>query len=77
VGQKGLTDALVGEVNEGLDAAELIKVKFVDYKEKSTKTALAEDIARRTGSHLAGLIGHVAIYYRENRDPEKRNIRIP
>ena len=77
VGQKGLTDALVTEVNEGLEAAELIKVKFVDYKEKSTKTALAEEIARRTDSHLAGLIGHVAIYYREHRDPEKRNIKIP
>jgi RNA-binding protein len=77
VGQKGLTDALVSEVNQGLDAAELIKVKFVDNKEKETKTALAQDIAQRTESHLAGLIGHVAIYYREHRDPEKRTIRIP
>jgi len=77
VGQKGLTDALVSEVNQGLDAAELIKVKFVDNKEKETKTALAQEIAQRTQSHLAGLIGHVAIYYREHRDPEKRTIRIP
>ena len=61
----------------GLMRAELIKVKFVDFKEKSTKTALAEDIAQRTGAHLAGLIGHVAIYYREHKNPEKRNIRLP
>ena len=77
VGQKGVTDALVKEINEGLDAAELIKVKFVDNKEKNAKTALAREIAQRTGSHLAGLIGHVAIYYRKHRDPEKRQIRIP
>ncbi len=77
VGQKGLTDALVSEINQGLDAAELIKVKFVDNKEKETKTALAQEIAQRTQSHLAGLIGHVAIYYREHREPEKRTIRIP
>jgi len=77
VGQKGLTDALVSEVNQGLDAAELIKVKFVDNKEKETKTALAQEIAQRTQSHLAGLIGHVAIYYREHRESEKRTIRIP
>ena len=77
VGQKGLTDALVSEVNQGLDAAELIKVKFVDNKEKETKTALAQEIAQRTQSHLAGLIGHVAIYYREHRETEKRTIKIP
>lgn len=72
-----MTDALISEVNQGLDAAELIKVKFVDNKEKETKTALAREIARRTQSHLAGLIGHVAIYYREHREPEKRTITIP
>ena len=77
VGQKGLTDALVSEVNQGLDAAELIKVKFVDNKEKETKTALAQEIAQRTQSHLAGLIGHVAIYYREHRESEKRVIKLP
>lgn len=77
VGQKGLTDALVSEVNQGLDAAELIKVKFVDNKEKETKTALAQEIAQRTQSHLAGLIGHVAIYYREHRESEKRIIKLP
>lgn len=77
VGQKGLTDALITEVNQGLDAAELIKVKFVDNKEKEIKTALARDIAQITHSHLAGLIGHVAIYYREHREPEKRIIKIP
>ncbi|MEA1968206.1 MAG: YhbY family RNA-binding protein [Thermodesulfobacteriota bacterium] len=77
VGQKGLTDALVNEVNQGLDASELIKVKFVDYKEKGVKTALAIEIAEATKSHLAGLIGHIAIYYREHKDFEKRVITIP
>jgi len=77
VGQKGLTDALVNEVNIGLDASELIKVKFVDYKEKSVKNALALEIAEASKSHLAGLIGHIAIYYREHEDPEKREITIP
>lgn len=77
VGQKGLTQALITEVNEALDAAELIKVKFVDFKEKKVKTGLSQDIAKQTGSHLAGLIGHVAIYYRQQKDPDKRKIMIP
>lgn len=77
VGQKGVTDALVNEINEALDASELIKVKFVDYKEKTVKTSLAQEIEAATASHLAGLIGHVAIYYREHKNPEKRVIKIP
>ncbi|MFH1155129.1 MAG: YhbY family RNA-binding protein [Pseudomonadota bacterium] len=77
VGQKGLTAALIQEVNQGLDASELIKVRFIDYKEKPVKSSLAQEIASSTGAHLAGLIGHVAIYYRQHSDPEKRGIQLP
>jgi RNA-binding protein len=74
VGQKGITPALLQEVNQALEASELIKVRFIDYKEKAVKSALAAEIGEGTGSHLAGLIGHVAIYYREHTDPLKRRI---
>ena len=77
VGQKGLTRGVIREVDIALDAGELIKVKFVDYKEKKVKTALALEIAKASRSHLAGLIGHVAIYYRRHKDPEKRKITLP
>ncbi|MBF0303223.1 MAG: YhbY family RNA-binding protein [Desulfamplus sp.] len=77
VGQKGVTTALIDEVNEGLDTNELIKVKFVDFKEKDIKKSLAIEIADQTKACLAGLIGHVAIYYRENKDVKKRKITIP
>lgn len=77
VGQKGVTTALINEVNEGLDANELIKVKFVDFKEKNIKETLAMEIAAGTGAYLTGLIGHVAIYYRENKNAEKCQIVMP
>ena len=77
VGQKGVTPSLIEEINGGLDASELIKVKFVDFKEKKIKMALAVEIAEKTQSHLAGLIGHVAIYYRQQIDVDKRRIIIP
>lgn len=77
VGQKGVTTALINEINEGLEANELIKIKFVDFKEKKIKAELAMEIAERSDSCLTGLIGHVAIYYRENRDVNKRNIVLP
>jgi len=74
VGKQGVTDALVAAVDEALDDHELIKVKFVDCKTR--RKELAPEIAQRTRAHLAGLIGNVAILYREQRDPEKRQIML-
>ena len=77
VGQKGITDALIGEIDQALKASELIKVKFNDFKEKEQKNALINEIAKTTQSHIAGMIGHVAILYRQNSDVEKQHIRLP
>ena len=77
IGQKGLTDALIRSTEEALDSHELIKIKFIDYKEKNQKNEIASALESRTGSHLAGMIGHIAILYRQHRDPDKRKIIIP
>ena len=77
IGQKGVTPALLEEIEQALDASELIKVKFVDFKEKDQKTELLENIVSSTRSHLAGMVGHVAILYRQNADVEKRSIKLP
>jgi len=76
VGQKGITDALIGEIDQALEASELIKVKFNDFKEKEQKNALINEIAKITQSHIAGMIGHVAILYRQNSDVEKQHIKL-
>ncbi len=77
VGQKGLTESLIGEIDKALETTELIKIKFIDFKEKEQKKALTDDITKATGSHLAGMIGHVAILYRQNEDIEKQHIKLP
>jgi RNA-binding protein len=77
VGQKGLTLGFLDEVEVALDASELIKVKFVDFKEKEVKKELAKEIANSVDCEMAGLIGHVAIYYRQNKDTRKRKIKLP
>ncbi len=77
IGQKGLTDALVRSTEEAFDNHELIKIKFIDHKGKKQKTEIAKALEARTGSHLAGMIGHIAIFYRQHRDPEKRKIVLP
>jgi RNA-binding protein len=77
VGQKGVTATLGNAINEALDTHELIKIKFVEFKEKAHKTAITERIETDTGAVLAGLIGHTAIFYRPHKNPEKRRIQLP
>ena len=77
VGQKGLTEALIEEIDIALEAAELIKVKFNDFKDKESKNSLTNEISKATQSQIAGMIGHVAILYRPGREPEKQQIKLP
>jgi RNA-binding protein len=77
VGQKGLTGALVDAINEALDRHELIKVKFVECKEKEKKLVLVEKIESTAPCEMVGLVGHTAIFYRRQGDPQKRKIELP
>lgn len=77
IGQKGLTDALIRSTEEAFDHHELIKIKFIDFKEKKQKVELSRALEGRTGSQLAGMIGHIAILYRQHPDQEKRKIVLP
>lgn len=77
VGQKGLSSSVSQAIDASLAAHELIKVKFVDFKEKGQKEEIAAAIEQETTAELVAIIGHVAIFYREQQDPEKRRIEIP
>ena len=77
VGQKGLNQALVNEIESALERTELIKIKFVDHKDKTAKTEILDGIVKQTSASLAGMIGHVAILYRQHKDSEKRKISLP
>lgn len=76
VGAKGVTTALTQEMDNALNASELIKIKFIDHKEKDVKAALLDEITVRLNCHIAGTIGHVAVLYRRHPDPEKRKITL-
>jgi len=75
IGAKGVTDQLIGSVDLVLKDHELIKVKFGEFKE--SKKEISEEIAKATKSELVGLIGNIAIFYRQNPAPEKRKIKMP
>lgn len=72
IGKQGLTDTLVAATENALEAHELIKVRFNDFKRE--KREITAQLADKTGAELAGIIGHVAILYRQNEDPEKQKI---
>lgn len=75
IGKHGLTDTVVRSIEVNLDAHELIKLRFNDHKKE--KKDIAREIADRTECEIAGIIGHVAILYKEHKDPEKRKISLP
>jgi RNA-binding protein len=77
VGHKGLTPTVLDSVREALDVHELIKLKFIDSKDRRLKAGMAAEIEAQTDSRLAGLIGHTAIFYRRHPDAEKRRITLP
>jgi RNA-binding protein len=77
IGQKGLSSTVTQAVDESLEKHEIVKVKFSDFKEKSQKKEMVGVIEKETASELVGMIGHIAIFYRQQKDPEKRKIQVP
>ena len=74
VGGKGISDALIAEIDGALEHHELIKVK-VGAADRDERDAMIAELTERTGSALVQRIGHVAVLYRESRD--RRQIVLP
>jgi len=77
IGQQGVTDEVVASSEANLRRHELIKIHFNAFKEKASKRSLGAELARRTGAHLVGIIGHTVILYRPQPDADRRAIRLP
>ena len=77
IGQKGNTEAVLKEVKNALEAHELIKVKFIDHKEKEEKMEIITRLSQQAACEMVGLIGHTAILYRRQPDPKKQKIVLP
>ena len=75
IGKLGLTEALFESAEESLEHHELIKVKFVDFKDE--KLELAAQIEQRLDCENVGKIGHHVLFFRQARTPERRHIRLP
>ena len=75
VGKQGITDGTIESIDRVLEARELIKIKFREFKDE--KLSLSEKITELTNSQVVGVIGHTVIIFRQNPDSDKRQIHIP
>jgi len=75
IGKLGMTPATVEAVKKALDDHELIKIKFLDFKDE--KQMIAERIVAASDAEFIGIIGNVLTVYRESSDRKKRKIIIP
>lgn len=73
VGDKGLSDNVLGEIENALDHHELIKVRI--RADREARRDLMGRIAKRCNAEQVHTIGQVACYYRQH--PERPALELP
>ena len=74
VGKNGIKDGTIDSINKVLEARELIKINFREFKDE--KLSLSGKIAELTNSEIVGIIGHTLILFRQNPDSAKQKIHL-
>ena len=64
IGQSGLTDAVLAELELALNTHELLKVKIL--AEREDRKLITEKICANSGAELIQSIGQIAVIYRLN-----------
>jgi RNA-binding protein len=74
IGKNGLTEAVIHQVEEALEAKELIKVNVLQNCDED-KDEIAEKLVEREGIELVQIIGNIIVLYKESK--EKKRIELP
>ncbi len=74
LGNNGLTEGVLAEIEQALQHHELIKVKIA-AEERETKTLIADAIVRETKAINVQIIGNMLVLYRPS--TEDRKIILP
>ena len=75
VGKDGIGDNLVKQVNDALEARELIKGRVLENSLLTAREA-AEELAVATRSEVVQVIGSKFVLYRYQHNKEKRKIQL-
>lgn len=74
IGKTGITENLVIQLSDALEARELIKITFLDTI-PADKNSIAEEIAAKTNSEIVQIIGKKLTLYK--RSVNKPKIELP
>jgi len=66
IGDKGLTDSVVNEINLALDSHELIKVK-VRAEDRESREQMINTITKKTAAERIQQIGHIVTLFRRSK----------
>jgi RNA-binding protein len=69
VGDKGITENLLAELDRALEAHELIKVSISGADKKQRRT-LSEELCQNGTAELVQMIGHITVLYRPAQEPK-------
>lgn len=67
IGKGGINEQLIKQVDEALEARELIKLRTLENSPETSRTA-ADEIANQVGANVVQVIGSRFILYRESKD---------
>ncbi|CAQ86125.1 MULTISPECIES: ribosome assembly RNA-binding protein YhbY [Photorhabdus] len=73
IGNNGLTEGVLAEIEQTLAHHELIKVKIAG-EDREIKNLIADAIVRETGAYNVQIIGKTLVLYRQS---EERRIILP
>ncbi|VDH01559.1 RNA-binding protein YhbY [Lysinibacillus sphaericus] len=74
IGKSGLTDAIIKQIEEALEARELIKVSVLQNCEQD-KEEIADVLSEQAGLEVVQIIGKTIVLYKES--TEKKKIVLP
>jgi RNA-binding protein len=74
IGQNGLTDNVIKEIQLAIEYHELIKVR-IGAADRQQRTEITARIAKTTTSEHIQSIGHIGVFYRRN--PKRNRIQLP
>ena len=76
IGKDGITDNLVKQCWDALEARELIKMKVLENSGEAVRD-VAEELAAACGAMVVTVIGNKLVLYRQATDPKRRKIELP
>ena len=75
IGKQGITDEIINQLENAINARELIKLGVQEACEYNAREA-ADIIAPKLGADVVAVIGRKFVLWRQSKDPKKRVIEL-